>query len=231
MLRRLVALALAGCLASCVHAGGAADGTVIAVSKTGFVLQTKKGPKKLKFADFQMKGTPSPDGETFERLYHLRPADLLEGMEVYVRYHTPTPDREWICKGIRPKHAELNFEPFAKADRKFTLQLVLVARDGTKLKQTCEIEKGASVEAVRDKVLRSMQPIPPPKDHWKVFGRGTDYLEIVGYVKDGKFILIEKVEVSSPDLKWAELPRVRPYNKPWPTQAEAYENWRRQSEK
>jgi hypothetical protein len=216
MFRYATALALAACLTSGAHGGRPLEGTVIEVSKTDFVLQTKKGPKTIKFSEYQIKETPSPRGKSGDLRYRLKAADVFEGMELHVEYITPLPDREWVCECMNTLNAEIDFKRLATIDGKYTLQLTLIARDGTKFEKKYEIDAGTSFETVRDQIQKSLQPVPTPKERWAVFGWGKNYLAIDGYIKDNKFSPIEKVEVSSPDLKRGQLPLVRPFNKPWP---------------
>jgi hypothetical protein len=211
MIRSTFALVVAGCLAPCVTAG-VLDGTIIGVSKTGFTLQTAKGPKSLNFADYLLKDKPSPYGKTFDLLHRLKAADVREGMEVRVEYRKAGTD--WICEGLEPRAARINFDPLAKADGKYTLQLTLVAVDGTKFEKKYEIEAGTSVEEVRNKVQRSLQPVPPPKERWAVAPYWTKDLDIDGYIKGDKFSPIERVEVNCPELKRGLQPEVKQRWKP-----------------
>ena|SRR5947209_14907 len=213
MLRSIIAILLSPCLTSSAMAL-AVDGTVTAVSPTGFAVQTSKGPKQFKFGELQLKGTTGGRlGKGYESDYRLRAGDFFEGMEVHVDYQIDGVDL--VCRGARPHDAELNFAPLAKADGKYTLQVKIVSTDGQKVEQKYEIEAGTSVTAVRDLVLKSLQPSPTPKDHWVAVGRSKNYLEIDGYLRDGKFSMVEKLEVSC-DLKGKVAPRVRQRNQPWP---------------
>jgi hypothetical protein len=181
-------------------------GTVIEVSKTGFVLQSDKGPKSFRFADFQLKGKSSPLGEAFDTSYRLRPADLKEGMEVRVEYRVV--DTVWVSYGIRPYCARIDFAPLAKGVGKYTLHLKLIATDGTKLEKKYEVAAGTKVAAVRDMVQQSFQRVPLPKERWPVAPLLTNFLHIDGLIKDNKFSPIEKVEVSCPELKAEAQPEV-----------------------
>jgi hypothetical protein len=215
MLRFAVAIILTGCLVSTLRAGARAEGIIVVVSKTGFVLQTDKGLKTFKASEFQLTGAPSPYGETWDLIFRLKHADLREGMEVKVDYRTEK--GEWICQGVRPKAAEIDFDPLEKADRKFTVQLTLTAADGTKLEMTYGFETGTPVQLVRDRFLKSLQPLPRSKNRWAVFAWGENYLAIDGYLRDDKFKVIEKVEVKCPELPPEAQPLVHQRGKPWPT--------------
>jgi hypothetical protein len=190
------------------------DGTIISVSKTGFTLQTSKGPKEFKAADHLLKGKPSPAGKVYDLIYRVKFADLREGMEVYVDYLILGGD--WVCKGIQPRPAEINFNNLAKVEGKYTLKLTLVAADGTKLEQSLDVEAGSSVEAVRNQVQRSLEPAPLPKDRWPVFAWGKNYLAVDGYIRGDKMIPIEKIEVHCPELNRTEQPLCRQKKQPWP---------------
>src|SRR6516162_627039 len=123
MCRTLLAIALALCLNTDVPAA-TLDGTITGVSKTGFVIQTAKGPKSIKFGEHQLKGVTSWRGKGFDALYRLKPDDVKEGMEVCVEYRVAGTD--WVCDGIRPYSARIDFGQLAKADGKYTLHLKLV---------------------------------------------------------------------------------------------------------
>jgi hypothetical protein len=213
MLRYPFALLCVGFLA-CRLDAGALSGTVIGVGKTGFTLQTEVGPKWLQYSDHQLKDIPSPHGRVFDDIYRIKVADVREGMEVLVEYRIVK--REWVCQGIRPVSAEIDFNRLAKVSGKYTLRLTLVAADGTKFEKCYDIEAGSTVQAVRDKVQRSLQPVPPPKERWAVCGWGKNYLAIDGYIKGDKFSPIKKIEVSCPDLKAEQQPLFKQKGKPWP---------------
>jgi hypothetical protein len=213
MLRFSLSIALTCCLTADLNAASLRD-TVLTVSKTGFVLQTGKGPKSLKFSDYQLTDSPSPHGKVHDLLHRVRAADMREGMEVYVDYRTVA--GEWVCKGIQPCPAQFDFKPLEKVKGKYTLHLVLVAADGTRLEKKYEIEAGSTFEAVRDQIQRSLQPVPPPRERWAVFGWGKNYLDIDGFIKGDKFVPIERITISSPELKIGEEPLVRQKGKHWP---------------
>jgi hypothetical protein len=220
MLRFAVALALTGCLVSDLRAGLCVQGTIVSVSETGFVLQTKKGLQEFKADELplQLRCAPSPYGEGWDLINHLKVADLREGMEVVLDLGTLK--GKPICKGIKPKaHAEINFEPLANADRKFTLQLTLSAVDGTKQEITCGFEAGTPVQDVRDRFVQSLQPTPRSTHRWAVFAVAgwEDHLVIDGYIRGEKFKVIEKVELKCSELPPESQPLVRQKGEPWPT--------------
>ena len=62
--------------------------------------------------------------------------------------------------------------------------------------------------------MRSLQPVPPPKERWAVSHYWIRLLEIDGFIKDDKFSPIEKVEVSCPELTAETQPEVRQRWKP-----------------
>jgi len=201
MLRAFFTVVLSFCMSTHVLAA-VLDGTIISVSKTGFVLQTSKGPKVIKYGDHLLKGVPSKGGEVFDAIYPLKPDGVFEGMEVCVEYRRV--DTDWVCDCAR-----IDFAALAKADGKYTLHLKLVAMDGTKFEKKYEIAAGTKFEAVRDMVARSLQPTPLPKDRWAVSPYAVKLLKIDGFIKDNKFSPIEKVEVTCPDLKAEAQPEVR----------------------
>jgi hypothetical protein len=211
-----LALGLAGGWAPAAKAG-ALRGTVVAVFEKSFILQTSTGLKPLKVTERLVKGEPCDPSKdpVSELFYPLKLADLKEGRYVSIEYRRVGAD--WVCVGIKPTEAEIDFDRLPSKDApKFTVVLTLVTEDGTKLERKYEFEAGTTPVAVRDRILISLMGPPVPKDRWECRPKQKAWLAVTGYLRDDKYSMIKRVEVRCPELKPGEQPRVRQWGQSWP---------------
>ena len=119
------------------------------------------------------------------------------------------------CRGMDPLCADIWLDCVDKLKADFTFSIKVTAKGGT-IEKKYAFKAGTKRDAVLRQMLKSFQRPLNGKEFWPVYEDwGKHILQIQGFIKDGKFFIVEELEVRRPEMEADKQPPVRLPNKEW----------------